>query len=125
MSVAIMNNMTGSTWHHGSTNGFASSRRSKTCWASKASNGGLSDEKAPYRSAKSVLYLGARAAREISVRQRRRRTDPALRRRTQRSEEHTSELQSLMRSSYACFCLNKKREYTITPIIRPITNSHH
>src|SRR3546814_4951275 len=24
-----------------------------------------------------------------------------------RSEEHTSELQSLMRSSYACFCLNK------------------
>src|SRR3546814_3165148 len=26
-----------------------------------------------------------------------------------RSEEHTSELQSLMRSSYAVFCLNKKR----------------
>src|SRR3546814_8451012 len=27
-----------------------------------------------------------------------------------RSEEHTSELQSLMRSSYAVFCLNKKNE---------------
>src|SRR3546814_5039909 len=27
-----------------------------------------------------------------------------------RSEEHTSELQSLMRISYAVFCLNKKRE---------------
>src|SRR3546814_1935319 len=27
-----------------------------------------------------------------------------------RSEEHTSELQSLMRSSYAVFCLKKKRE---------------
>src|SRR3546814_7873302 len=27
----------------------------------------------------------------------------------QRSEEHTSELQSLMRLSYAVFCLNKKR----------------
>src|SRR3546814_3265310 len=27
----------------------------------------------------------------------------------QRSEEHTSELQSLMRSSYAVFCLNKKK----------------
>src|SRR3546814_9959043 len=27
---------------------------------------------------------------------------------TQRSEEHTSELQSLMRISYAVFCLNKK-----------------
>src|SRR3546814_6745685 len=27
---------------------------------------------------------------------------------TYRSEEHTSELQSLMRNSYAVFCLNKK-----------------
>src|SRR3546814_2714787 len=27
----------------------------------------------------------------------------------QRSEEHTSELQSLMRSSYAVFCLKKKQ----------------
>src|SRR3546814_9381994 len=32
-----------------------------------------------------------------------------------RSEEHTSELQSLMRTSYAVFCLKKKKEYTITP----------
>src|SRR3546814_2410458 len=29
--------------------------------------------------------------------------------RHQRSEEHTSELQSLMRTSYAVFCLQKKR----------------
>src|SRR3546814_6883930 len=29
--------------------------------------------------------------------------------RTQRSEEHTSELQSLMRISYAVFCLKKKK----------------
>src|SRR3546814_6827205 len=28
-----------------------------------------------------------------------------------RSEEHTSELQSLMRSSYAVFCLKKKTQY--------------
>src|SRR3546814_3731932 len=28
-----------------------------------------------------------------------------------RSEEHTSELQSLMRTSYAVFCLNKKKHY--------------
>src|SRR3546814_8410996 len=28
-----------------------------------------------------------------------------------RSEEHTSELQSLMRNSYAVFCLKKKKEY--------------
>src|SRR3546814_10654860 len=29
-----------------------------------------------------------------------------------RSEEHTSELQSLMRTSYAVFCLKKKNNYT-------------
>src|SRR3546814_3156276 len=30
----------------------------------------------------------------------------------ERSEEHTSELQSLMRISYAVFCLKKKKETT-------------
>src|SRR3546814_2433028 len=30
-----------------------------------------------------------------------------------RSEEHTSELQSLMRISYATFCLKKKKQNTI------------
>src|SRR3546814_942586 len=34
-----------------------------------------------------------------------------------RSEEHTSELQSLMRISYAVFCLKKKTQY----ILRKIT----
>src|SRR3546814_4103482 len=28
-----------------------------------------------------------------------------------RSEEHTSDLQSLMRASYAVFCLNKKKKF--------------
>src|SRR3546814_2918026 len=32
---------------------------------------------------------------------------------TARSEEHTSELQSLMRSSYAVFCLKKKNKNSI------------
>src|SRR3546814_5825877 len=31
----------------------------------------------------------------------------------QRSEEHTSELQSLMRISYAVFCLKKKQHHTM------------
>src|SRR3546814_3480891 len=35
-----------------------------------------------------------------------------------RSEEHTSELQSLMRISYAVFCLKKKKKYTQTHKIR-------
>src|SRR3546814_4357088 len=48
-----------------------------------------------------------------------------------RSEEHTSELQSLMRISYAVFCLNKKKQYTLiqnttstrrTMITKPITH---
>src|SRR3546814_9233599 len=32
-----------------------------------------------------------------------------------RSEEHTSELQSLMRISYAVFCLKKKTTHILTP----------
>src|SRR3546814_10650480 len=35
-----------------------------------------------------------------------------LRKASQRSEEHTSELQSLMRTSYAVFCLKKKKQTT-------------
>src|SRR3546814_2698359 len=38
----------------------------------------------------------------------RRRSDPLGRRAQAKSEEHTSELQSLMRNSYAVFCLKKK-----------------
>src|SRR3546814_7256837 len=33
-----------------------------------------------------------------------------------RSEEHTSELQSLMRISYAVFCLKKKKKHTVRTI---------
>src|SRR3546814_7280840 len=38
-----------------------------------------------------------------------------FRRRSVRSEEHTSELQSLMRISYAVFCLTKKKTYKHEP----------
>src|SRR3546814_7551124 len=38
-----------------------------------------------------------------------------------RSEEHTSELQSLMRISYAVFCLKKKKRTTLTKT----TTIHH
>src|SRR3546814_2537398 len=40
-----------------------------------------------------------------------------------RSEEHTSELQSLMRISYAVFCLKKKKRSTPQPIINFITRN--
>src|SRR3546814_5850358 len=36
---------------------------------------------------------------------------------TGRSEEHTSELQSLMRISYAVFCLKKKKATTSQPLL--------
>src|SRR3546814_2663258 len=38
-----------------------------------------------------------------------------------RSEEHTSELQSLMRISYAVFCLKKKKKYHTTTHTQYIT----
>src|SRR3546814_4947284 len=41
-----------------------------------------------------------------------------------RSEEHTSELQSLMRSSYAVFCLKKKKLGNQSDAFSP-THPHH
>src|SRR3546814_2609074 len=50
----------------------------------------------------------------------------------ERSEEHTSELQSLMRTSYAVFCLKKKTQPSVhtfvkknTPSKYYHTNRHH
>src|SRR3546814_8675297 len=42
-----------------------------------------------------------------------------IRERTSRSEEHTSELQSLMRISYAVFCLKKNKSY------KPVINQRY
>src|SRR3546814_10683236 len=42
-----------------------------------------------------------------------------------RSEEHTSELQSLMRISYAVFCLKKKKNNQKSPQPRHNTNTTH
>src|SRR3546814_1819570 len=45
-----------------------------------------------------------------------------------RSEEHTSELQSLMRISYAVFCLKKKKQNqtnNITTTIQPEYDTHY
>src|SRR3546814_1144045 len=41
-----------------------------------------------------------------------------------RSEEHTSELQSLMRISYAVFCLKKKKIYTKHELKDHMTKEH-
>src|SRR3546814_2517887 len=48
---------------------------------------------------------------------------PELRLRLLRSEEHTSELQSLMRISYAVFCLKKKKTKPLTYDVIPHHNN--
>src|SRR3546814_5472003 len=55
-----------------------------------------------------AVHLELRGAAECLRLDERQRLEP--RRRAVRSEEHTSELQSLMRISYAVFCLQNKRQ---------------
>src|SRR3546814_4414505 len=42
-----------------------------------------------------------------------------------RSEEHTSELQSLMRISYAVFCLKKKKHTSISTRLNNLKRTHN
>src|SRR3546814_2023697 len=52
-----------------------------------------------------------------------RRQDVPVDRAAVRSEEHTSELQSLMRISYAVFCLKKKKQTTHNTKTKNTTNT--
>src|SRR3546814_1519424 len=47
-----------------------------------------------------------------------------VRDRLRRSEEHTSELQSLMRNSYAVFCLKKKKRTTRVATQKHLKRQH-
>src|SRR3546814_10853995 len=49
---------------------------------------------------------------EIELFQEAPQVEPVATANHRRSEEHTSELQSLMRTSYAVFCLKKKKQKT-------------
>src|SRR3546814_6627585 len=51
----------------------------------------------------------------VGIARRRARASAGFRTHFGRSEEHTSELQSLMRISYAVFCLKKKKTHTPKP----------
>src|SRR3546814_2464009 len=53
------------------------------------------------------------------------RADPRDAKPALRSEEHTSELQSLMRISYAVFCLKKKKTENPVQHIRCLDNALH
>src|SRR3546814_5525521 len=59
-----------------------------------------------------ILLIDAVKFHQLDVVSTRHRTSDAV----ERSEEHTSELQSLMRISYAVFCLKKKRKNSKTKI---------
>src|SRR3546814_12716927 len=80
-------------------------------WATRACAAGVSG-RAPaggsprFRQPRRLTKSGAGVE---SLADRRRVLDAALVPLRVRSEEHTSELQSLMRTSYAVFCLNKKK----------------
>src|SRR3546814_2030741 len=58
------------------------------------------------------------AGKEADIRRKEKRSSPlpylgiGAPHQRRRSEEHTSELQSLMRTSYAVFCLKKKKRHT-------------
>src|SRR3546814_3690748 len=63
-----------------------------------------------------AVFGGTPARREAAITHRsspcrRRRRSPRRAHRYARSEEHTSELQSLMRISYAVFCLKQKKKH--------------
>src|SRR3546814_1078720 len=67
-----------------------------------------------------------RRSRTVAAEYRRRvRPESVLRVAERRSEEHTSELQSLMRISYAVFCLKKKNITTTQTILKYITHKTH
>src|SRR3546814_3117018 len=81
-----------------------------------------------FRSSSATIRSTAKTMRRASPRSPRRkraRRDDA-KRSPRRSEEHTSELQSLMRISYAVFCLKKnKKQTTQTPTIYNLKNQHN
>src|SRR3546814_8418965 len=90
-----------------------------------------------FRSASRVLLLQSPSAGRAHVLRRQRRGPRARLRQAarqgartfrtgQRSEEHTSELQSLMRISYAVFCLKKKKKTKVTtqPLIKTVLQTH-
>src|SRR3546814_6235593 len=78
-----------------------------------------------FRSRDEALRVLAAYHREHPLRFAMPREELRSRLRLPRSEEHTSELQSLMRISYAVFCLKKKnKNQTAEPVPRSIKTHH-
>src|SRR3546814_2070617 len=70
-------------------------------------------------------FLGIERRLQHEAAAARQRPAERLRKIAGRSEEHTSELQSLMRISYAVFCLKKKKERKHNPTIQRTLVTYH
>src|SRR3546814_6721048 len=81
---------------------------------------GLAEPRRPVRGERAMDAAGDRVFRDpVPWRE---ITADAIESAVPRSEEHTSELQSLMRISYAVFCLKKKKKPHHLKTTRPPTN---
>src|SRR3546814_6171725 len=71
----------------------------------------------PYTTLFRSYRIGERTGQRVESRHRHRQIEPRAQGvgDPERSEEHTSELQSLMRISYAVFCLKKKKKTNRKP----------
>src|SRR3546814_5057357 len=74
---------------------------------------------------RSLQFGSAMKIRRITVQVTQDPVTRGLRRRLPRSEEHTSELQSLMRISYAVFCLKKNNNTSVYRLKHTTLNSHY
>src|SRR3546814_4794766 len=83
-----------------------------TCSTERRTNGVVSYGKATLTSAGKPLAIVCTSALTASTVSSALAPEASLTPKPERSEEHTSELQSLMRISYAVFCLKKKTKRT-------------
>src|SRR3546814_2356011 len=83
-----------------------------------------SDQRYLRASSTTSFVICRKAPRCVSTSKRQRPCFAAAVAASRRSEEHTSELQSLMRISYAVFCLKKKKKESSTKTHNPHTLKH-
>src|SRR3546814_10827880 len=90
------------------TSGRLASRLHATGWCVSATRRSAGPDAMTFDDREAVLKALAKATHILSSIPPGTDGDPVLLQYGDRSEEHTSELQSLMRISYAVFCLKKK-----------------
>src|SRR3546814_9980471 len=82
-----------------------------TTWAALAVKGGRKENTYLLPVCTQLETSGSRVASNRSLQWGEQIVKPSFEMKDDRSEEHTSELQSLMRISYAVFCLKKNKKH--------------